>query len=357
MIILERPIINKEMIEAAVYSLENEFPLFGESVTKFEEEFARYCNTDYAVSTASGTDALLFSLLALGAKKVVTTPASYISTANAAHLAGGKALFADIDGTNNIGPAEIRKKRFDTILPVHLHGYPAKMDEIMEIAGKRGAAVVEDACQAHGAVYHGKRAGSIGHVGCFSFNPVKNMTVAGQGGMAVTNDEKLAKKIRMLADTGRENIYSHEHRIIGYSSRLCSAAAAIGRIQLKYLDSWNEKRRKAAREYAKLLESSILPPLETKEIKPVYNKFAIRVRNRDRIKEYLLDNEVECDAHYPVPIHLQKPYKNQRLKLKNAEKFAKTTLSIPMHPRITTEDIRIVAALLEDQVTSILSSG
>jgi len=248
---------------------------------------------------------------------------------------------------NNIDPAEINKvKKFDAVLPVHLHGYPAKMDEIMEIAEKRGAAVVEDACQAHGAIYHGKRVGSIGHVGCFSFNPVKNMTVAGPGGMAVTNDEKLAKKIRMLADTGRETIYSHEHRIIGYSSRLSSAAAAIGRIQLKYLDSWNEKRRKAAGEYAKLLDGGILPPLETKEIKPVYNKFAIRIKNRDKIKEYLWDNDVECDVHYPIPIHMQKPYKNQRLKLKNAERFAKKTLSIPMNPEITKKEIKTVSSLV-----------
>ncbi|MBN1169930.1 DegT/DnrJ/EryC1/StrS family aminotransferase [Candidatus Micrarchaeota archaeon] len=349
MIILEKPVINREMIDAAIYSLENEFPLFGESVAKFEEEFAKFCNVDHAVSTASGTDALLFSLLALGVKMPVTTPCSYIATANVAHLAGGKALFADIDSTNNIDPEKIAKTRkFDAVLPVHLHGYPAKMDDIMEIAEKNNVPVIEDACQAHGAIYRGKRAGSIGHVGCFSFNPVKNMTVCSQGGMAVTNDEKLAKKIRMLADSGRESIYSHEHRIIGYSSRLSSAAAAIGRVQLKYLDGWNEKRREAAGEYAGMLDKRILPPLETKEIKPVYNKFAIKISKRNETKEYLLNNNVQCDAHYPIPIHMQEPYKKQKLEFRNAEKFSKTTLSIPMHPEITKKEIKEVSALLAD---------
>lgn len=350
MIKLEEPIINKEMVEAAIYSLNNEFPLFGESVSKFEDEFARFCNVEHAIACASGTDALILSLTAIGikGKEAITTPSTYVSTANAAILAGGKTIFADIDNANNLDPLKAKQKitkKTVAIIPVHLHGYPAKMDEFMEIA-KEKIYVIEDSAQAHGALYKGKRTGSIGHIGCFSFNPVKNMTVAGMGGMITTNDDKIAKKIQMLADSGRDSIFSHIHEIVGYSSRLNSVNAAIGRVQLKNLDKWNESRRITAKKYERELPKEILPPLQTKEITPVFNKFALRLKNRDEVKNYLWDKSIECDAHYPIPVHKQPAYHLNET-YKNAEKFSMETLSIPMHPQISKKEIEEVIKQLQ----------
>ncbi|MFH1784794.1 MAG: DegT/DnrJ/EryC1/StrS family aminotransferase [Candidatus Micrarchaeota archaeon] len=353
---LDNPIMTNEMIEAAVYSLQNEYPLFGESITKFEEEFARFCNTDYAISVGSGSDALMISLIAIGVKgkQVLTTPMSYIATANTVFHAGAEPVFADVMKNGNIDPVEIKKKltkdkKIGAIVPVHLHGYPAKMNEIMELADD--IPVIEDACQAHGARYFGKRVGSIGKVGCFSFNPVKNMTVGGTAGMVVTNDEELAKKIRMLADAGRKDIYSHEHEMIGFSSRINTVNAAIGRIQLRDLDKWNENRRKAANEYLKKLEGIDwfeLPSCE-KNIEPVYNKFAIKTNKRDELNEFLLKYGIDCDGHYKIPIHLHPPYLKMGYKkgdYPNAEKFANTTLSLPLHPEIRMEEIEEVCTMI-----------
>jgi dTDP-4-amino-4,6-dideoxygalactose transaminase len=225
------------------------------------------------------------------------------------------------------------------------------MDEIMELAGKGELFVLEDAAQAHGAVYHRKRAGSIAHAGAFSFNPVKNMTVGGEAGMITTNDEKIAKTVRMLADAGRESIYNHEHAIVGFSSRLNTVNAAIGRVQLRHLEEWNEKRRWAAIEYRKQLDGVKgieLPPEETPDVIPVYNKFAIKAKNkkeRESLRDHLYKNGIECDSHYPIPIHLQPPYRkmgHKKGEFPKAERFADTTLSLPMFVDITEEDIKIV---------------
>lgn len=350
-ILLDQPIMTKEMIDAAVFSLENESVLFGESVTKFEEEFARFCGTDNAVAVSSGSDALMISLVALGVrgKHVLTTPMSYVATANTSFHAGAEPVFADIKENGNIDSDKIAKmlkkdKKINAIIPVHLHGYPADMDEIVELADKRKIPVIEDACQAHGARYYGKRVGSIGHVGCFSFNPVKNMSVGGTAGMIVTDDEKLATKMKMLADAGRKDVYSHEHELIGFSSRMNTVNAAIGRVQLKNLDRWNEKRRNAANFYKKLLtdiEWLELPTCE-RNIEPVYNKFAIRTKKREELISFLVDSEIQCDGHYKIPIHLHPPYRKLGYKkgdYPNAEKFANTTLSLPLHPEIKLEEI------------------
>ncbi|MBU0527900.1 DegT/DnrJ/EryC1/StrS family aminotransferase [Candidatus Micrarchaeota archaeon] len=354
MIPLEKIIITQQMIDAAADALANEDLLFGESVKLFEEEFAAYCGADHAISVASGTDALLFSLLAIGVKDqhVLTTPISYVATANVAYLARGKPVFCDIGEDNNIDPEQIKKtlkrdKKIKAIIPVHLHGYPAKMDEIMEAAGD--IPVIEDAAQAHGALYYENRVGTIGKLGCFSFNPFKNMTVGGSGGMVVTNDEALAKKVRMIADSGRESIYTHEHKIIGYSSRINSVNAAIGRVQLQHIESWNEQRREAARHYNKILkefDEILLPPAETADIKPVFNKYAIKLKNRDIVKEQLFGSGIDCDAHYPIPIHHQPPYKDRNEKYPVAEKFADSTLSLPIFPGITKKEIEEVAKTL-----------
>lgn len=358
MILLDKAIITQEMIDAAADALASEPPLFGESVSLFEEEFARFCGTDFAVSVGSGTDALRFALTAAGmkGKHVLTTPSSYIATANSAIHAGAKPVFCDTDQkTNSISPGEIAKslkkdRKIAAIIPVHLHGYPAAMDEINEIAGKRGLLVLEDACQAHGALYGGKRAGSLGDAGAFSFNPVKNMTIAGDGGMVTTNDERIAKKVRMLADSGRENPYTHEHGIVGFTSRISSVAAAIGRVQLRHLDGWNAHRREVARRYDALLsgiKGLALPEGESENIRPVFNKYAIKSERRDGIRSALYAAGIESDSHYPIPIHLQPPYRklgHSKGEFQNAERFADTTLSLPMAGDLKEEEIKAVCS-------------
>lgn len=348
------------MIDAAQNALANEFPLFGESVFKFEEEFAYFCGSKFAVGVGSGTDALIFSLMAsdVEGKEVVTSPASYIATANAAIHSKATPVFCDIDQTNNIDHSLVEKKIGDSkkikaIVPVHLHGYPAPMNELLEIVEGRDIFLVEDAAQAHGAIYFGKRTGALGHIGCFSFNPYKNISVGGEGGMITTNDEEIAEKIRMIADAGRENRFTHEHKIIGFSSRLSTVSAAVGRVQLRYLQEWNEKRRTAASIYRKLLadvEEIVLPPDKT-EIHSAYNKFAIKTNVRDALKQHLNNNDIESDPHYPIPIHMQPPYQKMGYKrgnFPNAENFAATTLSLPMFVDITKEEIGEVCEVIRN---------
>src|SRR3990170_2468236 len=252
------PIFDREMEEAALYALRNERFVLGEDVLKFEEEFASYLGVKYGVSTSSGTNALQIALLALGisrADEVVTSSFSFVASANAVLHAGATPVFADIDAEDfNVNPEKMKlkvTKRTKALLPVHLYGYPCNMREITGIAEDHGLKVVEDSCQAHGAKYGGRKAGAIGDVGCFSFYPSKNMTVCGDGGMIVTNDEDVAKLAAKLRDCGRKSQY--EHDVVGYTSRLNTVNAAIGRVQLKRLDEWNKKRMRNASIYDELL--------------------------------------------------------------------------------------------------------
>jgi perosamine synthetase len=265
---LAKPVFNEEMRRAAIEALSNERFVLGESVYRFEEEFARYCGADFAVSTSSGTNALHIALLALGIKQgqqVITAPASFVATSNAILHAQGVPVFADIElKTYTIDPEQIKKAvgaKTKGIIPVHLYGYPADMDSIGEVAEKNELFVVEDACQAHGASYKGRKTGSLNDVACFSFYPSKNMTVAGDGGMLVTDDKEVAEEAAKLRDCGRKSKYVHDS--VGYTSRLNTVNAAIGRVQLRHLDEWNEKRRRNAETYDRLLsgvEGLYLPP-------------------------------------------------------------------------------------------------
>jgi perosamine synthetase len=361
MIPLDKAIMTKEMLDAAADALSAEDYLFGESVAKFEEEFATFIGTDYAVSLNSGTDALAFILMAIGVKgkKVITTPSSFIATANSAFHAGGKPVFSDIDPiTNNLDPNGVKRtlaknKKTGAILPVHLHGYPADMEAIMDIAIKTKVPVIEDACQAHGGKVNGKRVGSIGDAAAFSFNPFKNMTVGGDGGMVTTDDKRIADMVRMLADSGRANPYTHEHEIIGFTSRLNTVKAAIGRVQLRYLDDWNGSRQRIAAAYtAKLvgINGLRLPSLGGGSgILPVFNKYAVKLKDRDGLKKHLLENSVYCDSHYPIPIHLQPPYRRMGYKKGDfpvAERFADTTLSLPMFVEMKKDEMDEVCGLV-----------
>jgi perosamine synthetase len=359
---LMKPFINDEIKNAVIYVLENEKLVLGESVFKFEEELARYFGVQFAVTTSSGTHALEFALRAIGLRngdRVVTTPFSFIATANSILHAGGEPVFSDIrEDTFNIDPEKIEKivktdSKFKAILPVHLYGYPADMGRILEIASKYNLKVIEDACQAHGAIYYNKKVGTLGDAGCFSFYPSKNMTVAGDGGAVITNDEKIAKIVAKLRDCGR--ISKYEHDIIGYTARLNTINAAIGRIQLKYLDQWNETRRKIAKKYNSLLsdiEEITLPPSETTAIKPAYHLYVIRTKYRDKLKKWLEKNGIECGIHYPIPIHLQpiyrKMYGYSGGEYPNSERASKECLSIPMHPFLKDDEIKYISEKIHE---------
>jgi len=349
-----KPAVDQEMLDAVVCALQNERLVGGESVHKFEDAFARYCGVKHAVSVSSGTNALQLAMTAIGlnGKDVLTTPFSFIATANAAIEAGARPIFSDVsDIDNNLDPDKIVKgmtNKTGAILPVHIFGRPCRMKEIMEIAEDKGLKVVEDACQAHGSVYCGKKAGSIGDIGCFSFYPTKNMTVGGDGGMITTNDEDLAKLIAKYRDCGRISRYVHD--VVGYTSRLNSANAAFGLVQLKHLDEWNEKRRGVAKLYDKHLadiKELRLPPKGSKDIVPVFHLYAARAKKRDELAEYHNKNGIEALVHYPVPIHLQPVYKGlyhyKEGDYPVSETLASEMISLPMFPGMREEEVTIVA--------------
>lgn len=358
-IALANPVLDEETIQAAVEALRNERFLLGESVVKFEEEFAKFIGTKYAVAANSGTDALVFSLIACNVenKEVITTPMSFIATANAILYAKGMPVFADIEmETYNIDPNEISKKiteKTRCIMPVHIYGHPAKIDEILDIAKKHNLCVIEDACQSHGAEIDGKKVGSFGDAAAFSFYPSKNMTVGGDGGMITTDNEEIANLVRKLRDCGRVSKY--EHDVLGYTSRLTSLNGAIGISQLRKLSGWNERRREIAMLYNKFLsniEEITLPPGESEKIKPVYHLFVIRTNRRDELSEWLNKNEIEVGMHYSLPIHLQPVYRKMfgfsEGMYKNAEEVGRTCLSVPIHQHMTDDDVKFVCEKIHE---------
>ena len=348
------PVFDEEMEAAALKALRHERFVLGEDVFKFEEEFARYVGAKFAVSTSSGTNALQIALLALGigsGDEVVTTAFSFVASANAVLHAGATPVFADIDaGDFNIDCEKARRKitkRTKALLPVHLYGRPCKISEIASMAEDHGLRVVEDACQAHGAEYAGRKAGAIGVVGCFSFYPSKNMTVCGDGGMIVTNDEDVARLAAKLRDCGRKSQY--EHDVVGYTSRLNTVNAAIGRVQLKRLDGWNKRRVQVAAVYDEMLadlDDVSTPPKGCSWVKPVYHLYVVKVKKRNELREYLRKLGVQSGVHYPLPIPLQPVYK-QLYKCKageypESERVSGECLSLPIYPRLSEGDVEYV---------------
>lgn len=358
---LARPVFDEEMKEAAVQALQSERFVLGESVFKFEEEFARYCGTKFAVSTASGTAALVLSMIAEEVRggEVLTTPASFVASANSIIHAGATPKFADISlETYTIDPAKVRLSLSDkarALVPVHLYGYPAAMKELCEIASARGIAVIEDACQAHGASYDGRKVGSLGDAGCFSFFSSKNMTVAGDGGMVVTNDDLIAERVASLRDCGRAKGSKYVHRLLGFTERLNTVQAAIGRVQLRRLDVWNERRRHIAARYNKLLsdlDDVITPPNGDSIAWPVYHMYVIRCQRRDELRAWLERAGVETGVHYPEPIHLQPLYREMFRysggEFPNSELLCRDALSIPMYPSLGIDEANFVSERLHE---------
>lgn len=353
-----KPIITYEMIRAIEIVIKHDKLTNGETVRLFEKMFAKYIGTRYAIAVNSGTTALYFSLLACGVKRgdyVITTPATFIATANAITYIGAKPIFVDISlKTYTIDTRKLEetvkqyKDKVKAIIPVHLYGYPCNMDRIIEIAEKYNLRVIEDACQAHGAIYHGKRVGSIGDAGAFSFYPSKNMTVAGDGGMITTNNEEIAEIATSLRDVGRSKDNPYLHERIGYTARMNSINASVGIVQLRYLDEWNEKRREIAKKYTQYLQDIgdiVTPPMDTKSVKSAWHLYVIRTKYRDLLMNYLLDHGIECKIHYPIPVHLQPPYRKMGFRegmYPNAERWSKEVLSLPMYPELTDREIEYV---------------
>jgi len=361
---LASPIIDAEMKEAALSALENEMMVMGESVFKFEEEFAQYCGTKYAVSTASGTAALSVTFQALNigrGSEVITTPFSFIATANSIVHSGADPIFADVEDPGvNLSPSKTRAKigsKTRALMPVHLYGQPARIDEFHDIAVESGLSLIEDACQAHGAEFKGRKVGSIGDAGCFSFYPAKNMTVGGDGGMITTNNEELADAARSIRDCGRDKNSKYYHGRIGFTSRLNTVNAAIGRVQLRRLEAWNQARIRIAEQYRKELENVqdiILPPLERSIEKAVYHLFVIRTKSRDQVKKRLADKGIEAGIHYPRPIHLQAPYRQAYGYTEGAfplsESLSNEVLSLPIFPTLTEDEVDRVCEALKQSL-------
>ena len=347
MIPLMKPIFTNEMKNAAVKALEDERFVLGESVYKFEEKFAKYIGTKHAISISSGTAALQLSLIALdmtAGDKVITTPMSFIATSNSILHAGCVPVFSDIDDrTGNLDIEKIKPKGEKGVIPVHLYGQPVDMDALKSFT-EDGLFVVEDACQAHGATYRGKKAGSLGHAGCFSFYPSKNMMVAGDGGMITTDIDEVAQKAIRLRDCGRKNKY--EHDLVGFTYRLNTVNAAIGLVQLRYIDEWNKKRQDIADVYRQHLPEEMLLKKDPNS-KSVYHVFVIKADDREGLANHLKSKDIETGVHYPIPIHLQPAYAGREGCFGGAfpiaETFSQKIMSLPMFPEMKKDEAKIVS--------------
>ena len=347
-----RMYVDGEIKKAVLDVLDSGWYVKGKNADLLEEEFARFCTAKHGISANSGTAAIFLALNALGIgnkDEVIIPSFTFIATANPIILLGGTPVFADIDPvTFTIKPEEIERlitPRTKAIMPVHLYGHPAEMKRIMELAKEHDLKVIEDACQAHGAMCYGHKAGTIGDVACFSFFPSKNMTVAGEGGMVTTNDPELAQKMKMIRDHGR--IDRHTSTVFGFNFRLSEIHAAIGRVQLKHLPGWIEARRKNASRYTELLQgtSEIVLPTEMSWAKHAYHLYVIKTKRRDELAKSLKAKDVATGIHYFIPVHKQ-PYIMDLLSpvsLKTTEECAKTVLSLPLDPHISPEDIEYVA--------------
>jgi dTDP-4-amino-4,6-dideoxygalactose transaminase len=281
---------------------------------------------------------------------VITVPNTFIATSEAITYCGAKPVFVDVEDTTNLMNPDFLKnaisKRTRAIIPVHLFGQSADMNPIMAIARENGLHVIEDACQAHGALYNGKKTGSLGDTGCFSFYPGKNLGAYGEAGAVVTNDDKLAEKIRMLRDHGQAKKYYHG--LIGWNARMDGIQGAVLQVKLKYLTAWNDARRNHARQYDELLAplKEVVRPFEAQYAKHVYHIYAIRIKERDELMAYLAAKGIACNIHYPVPIHRQDAYRFLNLDAGSfpvAEKCAAEYLSLPMYPELTSNQIAYVA--------------
>ncbi len=364
MIPIAKPLIADEEIEEVVKVLKSGFIAQGPKVAEFEEKFAKYIGVKHAVATSSGTTALHTALLAAGIKsgdEVITTPFTFAATSNSALYVGAKPVFVDIDPeTYNIDPKKIEEAVTDktkAIIPVHLYGQPADMDPICKIAEEHDLVVIEDAAQAHGAIYNDKKAGSIGDAGCFSFYPTKNMTTS-EGGMITTDNDEIAEAASIIRAHGESERYTHV--VLGYNFRMTDIAAAIGLVQLKKLDKFNAKRNENAAYLTEHIEKidGIKAPYVSENVKHVFHQYTIRVdkAKRNELIKFLNEEGVGTGIHYPKPIYTQKLYKDLGIgaSCPEAEKAASEVISIPVHPSIDLEDLEKIISVLEEASKTVL---
>ena len=346
----------KDSVDASIRRVvESARFILGDEVTGFEKDYAAFCRADHAIGVGSGTDALYVALKTCGVEmgdEVITTPMTFIATSEAISLCGAKPVFVDVDlRTHNMDPELLEAvitPRTKVILPVHIHGYPVDMDPIMDIARKHNLRVIEDAAQAQGAEYKGRRVGALADMACFSFYPGKNLGAYGDAGAITTNDAELAKKARLLRDHGRTSKY--EHQVVSFNWRIDALQAAILHAKLPYLDGWNRRRHEIAVMYNHLLKNcpAQLPTI-SEDYGAVWHHYAINIENRDDVQAKLKGEGIETGIHYPIPLHIQPAYKFLEYEngdFPNAEKVAKTTLSLPMYPAMSDDQVHRVAEVV-----------
>jgi len=352
--------IKKEIDEAVKRVLESTVFIGGKEVEEFEKEVAEFCGVKYAIGVNSGTDALFLSLRALGigpGDEVITTPFTFIATAGVIANCGAKPVFVDIDPEIfNIDPSKIEKaitKKTKAILPVHLFGQMADMDRIMRIAKKHKLYVVEDAAQAMGAKYKGKKAGAMGDCGCFSFFPSKNLGAYGDGGIIITNNEKLAEKIRLLKNHGSSPKEKYLNLIVGTNSRLDAIQAAILIVKLKYLAKWSRERAKKASCYNEKLKrvGDIVTPVTVSGRNHIFHQYTIRTKSRDELQKHLKKKEILAMIYYPLSLHLQPAFRDLEYRegdFPESEKAAKEVLSLPIYPELKKEEQGLIIKKIKE---------
>ncbi len=348
----------REEIDGAIKKVfeTNQF-ILGDEVAAFEEEFARYCGSSFAIAVNSGTSALHLALLAAGigpGDEVITVPFTFIATVAAIVYSGARPIFVDIDPKSfTMDVDQIERaitERTKVILPVHLYGQPADMERILEIARRHHLLVIEDAAQAHGSEDKGRRVGGLGDIGCFSFYPGKNLGAYGEGGMVVTNNSIYAQTLRLLRDWGQ--IEKGHHILKGYNYRMEGIQGAVLRVKLRYLEAWTEARRLHAKRYHELLKrENIETPEERSDCRHVYHIYAIRVGQRDALQRVLRDRDIQTGIHYPIPVHLQEGYRDLGYRwgdFPNSEKAASSVLSLPMYAELKESQIEEICQTVID---------
>jgi len=351
--------LRDEILPALDRVCQNASYILGEEVEAFEREFADFCGSKHCVALSSGTAALHVGLLAMGVQpddEVITTTNTFLATAEAITYCGAIPVFVDIDpATANLDANLIERaitQRTRAILPVHLYGRPAEMDTIREIAARHNLKVLEDAAQAHGAHYRGRRVGSLGHAAVFSFYPTKNLSACGEGGALTTDDDQIAKFARGARNHGQTARYEHE--FVGYNYRMEGLQGAVLRIKLRRLYAWTARRQEIAREYRKLLSGARAEILvDDPRDECVYHQFVIYVSNRNSVVKQLAEREIETVVHYPRPVHLQPAYSSLGLPagtFPQAERACTRVLSLPVHPRLTAEQVRFVGTTVREIV-------
>lgn len=349
--------IREDVQKAIDHVLESGQYIMGPEVQAFEQEVAEYCGVKHAVGVGNGTDALQIALDAHGVgpgDEVITTPFTFFATAEVISQVGATPVFVDVDpDTYNIDVAQIEQhinEKTKAIIPVHIFGQPANMDEIMSLAEKHDLFVLEDAAQAMGAEYQGKKIGGWGHAATFSFFPTKNLGGYGDGGMIVTNDDELAAKMRILRLHG-SHPKKYYHNTLGYNSRLDALQAAILRIKLRHLDSWNNGRREKARLYDEKLQGlPVKTPFQAPDRKHIYHLYILQAEERDELMQYLKDHGIATGVYYPLPLHLQEVYQHlgyEEGSIPHAEFAANRTFALPVYPELTEEQI--------DQIVGVIS--